>query len=422
MKINYAIKQIFKLSKIEALVSRFNKTNNYVSFEEFGAVGDGLTDDTEAINETIQYSIDNNKSIKSRKGMTYLISSPIQLNNAAEINLSGSVIKSETILNSIFEINSDNVILENINIDCNNTALYGINISEVNHTILKNISISNIFGTGIYSEGNNGIFFNLEMTGVSTTGIGICLKGSYNILNNVLFNNCNISIQSYTDNIFQNIKSYITTDSISNESSVFYLGNGVHHIYTCISKGYEKLINVSQDCSIYVDGVNYIADKSGNILNYSNTNYSNNTTIKNSSFNNTDDSNIVNLYNMNNSEFKGFIDSSNNFTNINKFFCSNEGECSLEEGTVFGSCNYLLRSGNVTQMNIDISIDSSALTDTEFLRVASVPEYFIPRKDVNFLIEGVSVVISSLDGSINIKGTYSENSEFNIFINTIYLN
>lgn len=51
----------------------------YVTPEMFGAIGDGVTDDTQALQNTIDYCINNNHNLKSDK-LTYLISSPLTLN------------------------------------------------------------------------------------------------------------------------------------------------------------------------------------------------------------------------------------------------------------------------------------------------------------------------------------------------------
>lgn len=84
-------------NKLDAMVedgtirSMFEMYVPFITFEQYGATGDGTTDDTEAL----QSAIDEGKPISCPSGQTYLISDNITL-KSNEIDLNGSVIKSVT--------------------------------------------------------------------------------------------------------------------------------------------------------------------------------------------------------------------------------------------------------------------------------------------------------------------------------------
>ena len=65
-------------------------SQNEVSPELFGAVGDGIYDDTEALQSAIDYCFKNGVQLKLRSGKTYCISKPLNLSNTAVLIIDGS--------------------------------------------------------------------------------------------------------------------------------------------------------------------------------------------------------------------------------------------------------------------------------------------------------------------------------------------
>ena len=62
----------------------------------FGAKGDGIADDTQKIQDCINYAIQNNCQISSPKNKTYKISSSLIINGECDIELNGSKILATT--------------------------------------------------------------------------------------------------------------------------------------------------------------------------------------------------------------------------------------------------------------------------------------------------------------------------------------
>lgn len=146
-------------------VNRADYYNDTVYPHMFGAVGDGVTDDTAALQLAIDYAVANKKLLKLSGGCTYLISNTLKWYGAyirfdgcnATIKVSDIITPfTAEALSSVFEINNiadleDNThsryILRrfsNVNINCNcGRAVYGIYAERGGKTVYQNIMINN---------------------------------------------------------------------------------------------------------------------------------------------------------------------------------------------------------------------------------------------------------------------------------------
>ena len=96
--------------------------DGYITFEKFGAKGDGTADDTSSIENAIEYAKENNLWIKSNASKTYLISKVLDFSDV-NVDLYGATIKTSIAYESIIEINKSNQVsnvFRNVVIDCNN--------------------------------------------------------------------------------------------------------------------------------------------------------------------------------------------------------------------------------------------------------------------------------------------------------------
>ena len=166
--------------------------NNYVSPEMFGAVGDGVTDDTEKLQSMFDYAVANDKSVELGSGKVYIISDTLRYDTAkANFNGNWSTIKvadnctkksetyyrgneDEPVLSGSWKINS--VITVNVQsgenakysmgtfkqliIDCNGgQAKHALKIENEGKTNYAHIMIKNpaLYGVRSYS-GNEATF------------------------------------------------------------------------------------------------------------------------------------------------------------------------------------------------------------------------------------------------------------------------
>lgn len=419
MKIDKLKKLLIKLDRVTFLSNRYDKTNTEISFEEFGAVGDGVSDDTESIKTALEYAKENNLSISSRKRKTYLISSTISIDFGIKINLNGSKIITNTIINSIIDINSDNVYIENSYIDCNSKALLGIHLSGGNRIKILNSCIESIFNIGLQVEAGNVEIYNCTFIGSSDMGVGIELKTDDNYIYGSVLSNCNTGIKNKGTNFINNSKGYIYSDSIS-LNSIFVNSNG-GNIYVNGSRiiGYSTSAKISQESNVYINNMDYLTSIKGNIFSYSSSLMSKNIYVTNSYFINSNESVVVNLHNLNNTDFLGKIYDGNYFENINKVFTKNEGICSLSEDVESKIVNFVLKSRDITEINLDLSFSSSMLSESDYSKFGSVPGMFIPYKDIIFNYDNISVLITTY-GDIKLKGSCSNNT-CNILIHENYI-
>lgn len=133
---------------------------SYATPEDFGAIGDGVTDDTEAINKALEHSNVLNMSAK-----TYLVSAnpttavAIAAHNKV-INGNGATIKIKPVTGEYYRIidATGSTRISNLTIIGERDAHVGtsgewgkgINLSECDYAHIENVTVKNCWGDGIY--------------------------------------------------------------------------------------------------------------------------------------------------------------------------------------------------------------------------------------------------------------------------------
>lgn len=119
------------LKEFDNLQDFITYSQNEVSPELFGAVGDGIYDDTEALQSAIDYCFKNGVQLKLRSGKTYCISKPLNLSNTAVLIIDGSwsTLKAKKTMNYMLTYdgsantkNDVKTVVKNITADCNGVA------------------------------------------------------------------------------------------------------------------------------------------------------------------------------------------------------------------------------------------------------------------------------------------------------------
>ena len=149
--------------------------NDTVNVNQFGAKGDGITDDTNSIKTAFEFNKNDNLKIIFNKNKTYLVGGIIYLYSNKEIDLNNSILKAKSYLR--FYNNVDSLSLTG----------YGAvkNISFKNGTIDGSV-LGVLFGI---LHGENLIFENLKLLDCCVTGHIFDLGGC----KNVKFENCNFT-------------------------------------------------------------------------------------------------------------------------------------------------------------------------------------------------------------------------------------
>ena len=94
--------------------------NNYATPEMFGAIGDGKTDDTQPFLKAIATGY----PIVGFKDSKYVVKEQLEFKNYC--NIRNVYLIAEESMNSVIKYNKRHTIIDNVSIDCNNLASYGI--------------------------------------------------------------------------------------------------------------------------------------------------------------------------------------------------------------------------------------------------------------------------------------------------------
>lgn len=165
--INLSISNIIVMSEFDFIKSYSNITEYLqthdlaeVTPEQFGAIGNGIFDDTTALQNAIDYCILNGKQLKCQNGKTYCISNTLDLSNTniCMLDFNWATIKAIKAMNYMFKFdglantkNDVKTLLKNIVIDCNNKA-GGLNLIYSYKFTFENFMIKNCQTVAIWIQ------------------------------------------------------------------------------------------------------------------------------------------------------------------------------------------------------------------------------------------------------------------------------
>lgn len=175
-------------SKIDAIYN-----SRIVSVKEYGALGNGIQDDTKAIQEAINDANKLGRIVKIPKGR-YLISSPILLNGCSLegepcniFNSTGSVIICRT--KDFTAIKQGSNTVKDIQFNLSNILVKDANVGmELNYVI--NSKFDNLY----FDSCNTGLVL----------GNGTTVGSMFNQFNNLYMSNCEVGIESSSNSYFNN--------------------------------------------------------------------------------------------------------------------------------------------------------------------------------------------------------------------------
>lgn len=244
--------------------------------QQFGAVGDGIADDTAAV----QAALNSDKGIVVIKAGTYNINSTLSItNNVCVYMANNAILKATSDMESVISIDNTNVpagptalssyVHFSINggqIDGNGKAKYGIKATQYHRSSVTGMSIFGFTTHGIHckdSFAETGAYFtgeNLTIIGDnSANSIGIYAPGNDEEWNKVSVINCKLGFQCGANQIITDCTTWRTSkDYYSGSFGVLIGGDGcLISNFTCDSTNYFMNIGPSVN-SVVINGLNFV--------------------------------------------------------------------------------------------------------------------------------------------------------------------
>ena len=244
--------------------------------QQFGAVGDGIADDTAAV----QAALNSDKGIVVIKAGTYNVKSTLTITNNVCVYMANNAILKATIdMDSVISIDNTNVpagptalssyIHFSINggqIDGNGKAKYGIKATHYHRSSVNGMSIFGFTTHGIHckDEGSEtGAYFtgeNLTIIGNnSDDSIGIYAPGNDEEWDKVSVINCKLGFQCGANHIITDCAIWRTSKEYYSDSFGILIGgdNCLISNFTCDSTNYFMNIGPSVN-SVVINGLNFV--------------------------------------------------------------------------------------------------------------------------------------------------------------------
>jgi hypothetical protein len=252
------------------------KDSDIATPQQFGAVGDGVADDTAAV----QAALNSDKGIVVIKAGTYNVKFPINItNNVCVYMANNAILKATADMDSVISIDNTNVpagptalssyVHFSINggqIDGNNKAKYGIKATQYHRSSVKGMSIFGFTTHGIHckdSYAETGAYFtgeNLTIIGNnSDNSIGIYAPGNDEEWNKVSVINCKLGFQCGANHIITDCTTWRTSKNYYDGSMGMIIGgdNCLISNFTCDSTNYFMQIGPTAN-GVVINGLNFV--------------------------------------------------------------------------------------------------------------------------------------------------------------------
>lgn len=240
-----------RISYIEELDPEKLKTRRYISLEDYGAIGDGKTDDTSSIQAAINYAIENGCFVTCVGVKNFLVTEPIDIYGNIQMDLNGSFITCNTEVDYILKWHYDSALstydpklyngfIKNVKI-IGNANSGGFYIHTAKRCYLNNIEVSNC-KTGYYLAGSAELL--IDGLRAFNCNTGIYNDVAYDIdYTNIYGRFCNTFVENHGKMRVVNGHAWVDTDHgkansvcFKNFGNGFILSNFNFDTYeTCIS-------------------------------------------------------------------------------------------------------------------------------------------------------------------------------------------
>jgi len=252
---------------------KLKTVKDYVTPEMYGAVGDGVADDTTAMLSAITYCENNNFALLLTK--TYLITSELLTSGISIFGNGHGTLKLNNVNATLHFSQTAPVvgdvsklfIVEGIIIDCNNVANFGIN-SDAYRVRYNNINIVNVHFYGIkLTTGYENVFSNIHISASASGTTGIFSMVGDNEFYDISMVDVQTAIHEYRNggSLYARIHPWIYNPDYLNGSIFFKVSEWTCSILTdCISDTFQTafwFINGTSS-NLQVNGFKHIMNSS----------------------------------------------------------------------------------------------------------------------------------------------------------------
>ena len=428
----------------------------FITFDEFGCIGDGVTDDTISLQKAIEYAENNNVKITSLPNKEYLISSTLLITDKCFIDFNYSKLITTKYINMLeanHEFSKEEEIdggqLTNIVIDMNMVAKVGILLTNCRQRKISNITFLNVSNTAYkMDKGYENYMDNVHIYGVGTNSVGLELNKGDCHYSNIFGRDVHTAIKCNSTNFFDKIHFWIYKEEVF-PNSTFLISNSTSTIYltNCYSDTYQTGIEVKQHGRIKMVGqYNYfnknvitidMINKYGKVymFKYDTIDMSKNTTISNSFIHGVYGCNNALFSNFDNEDLLLFCDAETRINYWYKDFKFNRVLISNIEGVQFqlitNKVNAIDLLGNNAYLSLCIQNIGGYIETGADYKLLSLPADYRPTKETvvtipysrstAYKIEGTLFCWLSAGGDLYISIPDGFNSNNVIFVNIPYL-
>lgn len=233
----------------------------------FGAVGDGTTDDTTALQNALNYCADKNIPFRAGCGKQYKITSKLSISKAVDCDWNWSTLKTSSSIGSVIEIDVDNNSeaighwygqIKNLIIDAP-TANCGLYLKYGRKWKVSNIRFENVKTVAVQIDGGyenvfNDIHINGVATGTAYNAHGIEVYTGDCHFTDIMIINCKVAIiATLGATYFTRVHAWASeTSAIAN--SIYAKIAGICFFTDCYVDTFQYGFNIINDVAVTING------------------------------------------------------------------------------------------------------------------------------------------------------------------------
>ncbi|WP_299090335.1 hypothetical protein [uncultured Metabacillus sp.] len=229
-------------------------TNGFINPELFGAVGDGINNDTTALQNAINFCIDNNYSLMSDGSKVYGVTSQINIFDKLDINFKNSKIKALSAMENLIYIDSktskEHGSHRDIILDGNGLADNCYKTHYSRRGVINGFTIVNAKNIGLWIVSSHETF--TSDVNIENCNVGIRCDGSDSHFSDIGMRRCPNAIQNHGGvNLYTRVHAWIESNF---RNSAFLYSTQPAILTDCYSDTYHYTFRFIDWCDLIVNG------------------------------------------------------------------------------------------------------------------------------------------------------------------------